>query len=180
MTVLGLKNPGEAARWIAAHFEVPDLPAGKHVVQPRRHIFRVGDEDEVGLLVRSGTWARLSTPARSLVPVLLELADRNPETRSLSAHLSYRALSRFSGVVSPNAIKKAIRELQEIGWLSVAVGSRKPCSGPVRETSLYLLTPRSDELLEFVAGRRFSSCVSGSRSKGYVILACLIMRGRAL
>jgi hypothetical protein len=148
MTVLQLKSPGEAARWIAGHFEVPDLPPGRHVVQPRRHIFRVGFEDEVGLLVRSGIWARLSTPARSLVPVLLELADRDSETRSLSARLSYRALSRYSGVASPNAIKKAIRELQEIGWLSVMAGPRTPCSGPVREISIYVLTPRSDELLE--------------------------------
>ena len=147
MTVLGLKNPGEAARWIAGHFQVPDLPPGRHVVQPRRHIFRVGFEDEIGLLVRSGIWSKLSTPARSLVPVLLELAERDSETRSLSAQLSYRTLSRYSGIVSPNAIKKGIRELQEIGWLSVVAGSREP-SGPVREISVYVLTPRSDELLE--------------------------------
>lgn len=148
MTVLQLTNPGQAARWIAGHFEVPDLPPGTHFVQPRRHIFRVGFEDEVGLLVRSGLWARLSTPARSLVPVLLELADRDSDARSLSARLSYRTLSRYSGVASPNAIKKALQELQEIGWLSITPGSRKPCSGPVREVSIYVLTPRSDELLE--------------------------------
>jgi len=148
MTVLQLKSPGEAARWIASHFEVPDLPRGRHVVQPRRHIFRVGFEDEVGLLVRSGIWSRLSAPARSLVPVLLELAERDTETRSLSAQLSYRTLSRYSGVASPNAIKKAVQELQEIAWLSVSIGPRKPGSGPVREVSTYLLTPRSDELLE--------------------------------
>jgi hypothetical protein len=148
MAVLQLKSPGEAARWIAGHFEVPDLPPGRHVVQQRRRIFRVGFEDEIGVLVRSGIWARLSTPARSLVAVLLELAERDSETQSLSAQLSYRTLSRYSGVASPNAIKKATLELQEIGWLSVIAGPRKPCSGPVREVSTYRLTPRSDELLE--------------------------------
>jgi hypothetical protein len=148
MTVLLLRNPGEAARWIAGHFEVPDLPPGRHMVQPRRHIFRVGFEDDIGLLVFSGVWAELSTTARALVPVFLELAERDADTRSLRAQLSYRTLSRYSGVASPNAINKALQELQEIGWLSAALGPRKPCAGPVREVSTYLLTPRSDELLE--------------------------------
>jgi hypothetical protein len=147
MTVLGLKNPGLAARWVSEHFDVPDLPPGMHVVQPRRHIFRVGFEDEMGLLVYSGMWARLSMPARSLVPVFLELADRDPETRSLSAQLSYRTLSRYGGVASPNAITKAIRELQEIGWLT-ASNPRQPGAGPVRSVTTYLLTPHSDELRE--------------------------------
>src|SRR5437588_12362668 len=31
MTVLGMKNPGEAARWIAERFQVPDLPVGKNL-----------------------------------------------------------------------------------------------------------------------------------------------------
>lgn len=148
MEVRGLKNPGEAARWIAGHFKVPDLPPGTHLVQPGRRIFRVGFEDDMGLLVRSGLWARLSNPARSIVPVLLELADRDREARTLSAQLSYRTLSRYSGVASPNAVNNALRELQEIGWLSALASPRELGSGPVRQVSTYALTPRSDELLE--------------------------------
>jgi hypothetical protein len=148
MSVLELMNPGAAARWIAGHFKVPDLPRGKHLVQPARDTFRVGFESDIGLLVRSGLWARLSAPARSLVPVFLELAERNPETHTLSIQISYRALARYSGIASPKAIAKALRELQEIGWLSATAGSRGPDSGPVRNISMYLLTPRSDEIVE--------------------------------
>jgi len=148
ISVLDLKGPGEAARWFADRFDVPDLPPGKHLVQPARDIFRVGLEGDIELLVRSGLWARLSPPAQSLVPVLLELAGRNPGTQTLSLQISYRALARYSGIGSPRAISKALRELREIGWLSVAVGARRPGPGPVRNVSSYLLTPRSQEILE--------------------------------
>jgi hypothetical protein len=148
MSVLGLKNPGEAARWIAGRFKVPDLPLGKHLFQPARDIFRVGFESDIGLLVRSGLWARLSGPARSIVPVFLELAERNPVTHTLSIQVSYRALARYSGIASPKAIVKALRELRDIGWLSATPGPRDPGSGPVRNISTYLLTPRSDEIVE--------------------------------
>ena len=50
--------------------------------------------------------------------------------------------------VSNCALAKALRELQEIGWLSASAGAREPGSGPVRSVSTYLLTPRSDEILE--------------------------------
>ena len=148
MNALGLANPGDAACWIANRFDVPYLPPGKHLVQPPRHIFQYGHEDDIGLLVFSGIWAKLSPPARSLVPVLLNLADHDGETHSLRARLSYRALSRYSGIVSPNAIKKAIEELQQIGWLSAVASPRTADSAPMRETAVYLIAPRSDDLVE--------------------------------
>jgi hypothetical protein len=77
MAVHGLTNPGDAAHWIAERFEVPDLPAGKHLITPVRGIFQVGFEGPIELLVRSSIWTRLSAPARSIIPVLLELAVRN-------------------------------------------------------------------------------------------------------
>jgi hypothetical protein len=95
------------------------------------------------LLVHSGLWARLSVPARSIIPVLLELAQRNRGKCTLSIQISYRAMARYSGVASPKAIAKALRELQEIGWLAAAAGFREPGSGPVRDVSSYLLTPSS-------------------------------------
>jgi hypothetical protein len=148
MEVLGLKNPGEAARWIAERFQVPNLPARKNLLEPERRIFQFGLEREIGVLVHSGLWARLSLTARALVPVLLELGERDGETRTISLQISYMALGRYGGVSSPNAIAGALRELQRIGWLSIGTGPREPGSAPARETSVYLLTPRSDELLE--------------------------------
>jgi hypothetical protein len=123
-----LKTAGEAARWIAERFDVPDLPPGKHLIQPARDNFRVGFETNLELLVRSGLWARLSAPARSAAVVLLELAESCSGTQTLSLQISYRALARYSGIASPKAIAKALRELQEIGWLSAAQGAREPGS----------------------------------------------------
>ena len=148
MNVLGLANPADAACWIAKHFDVPYLPPGKHLVQPPRHNFQYGLEGDIGLLVFSGIWAKLSPPARALVPVLLNLADHDIETKSLLARVSYRALSRYSGIVSPNAIKKALEELKQIGWLSAVASPRTADSAPMRETSVYLITPRSDDVVE--------------------------------
>jgi predicted transcriptional regulator len=146
--VLGLKTAGEAARWIAERFPVPELPRGKHLVQPERRIFQVGFESDLGILIRSGLWAAMSPTARAIAPVLLELAERGTEKGILTVHISYRALGRYSGVASPRAIAGALRELQEIHWLNVARTLRKPGGGPVREVSTYLITARSDELLE--------------------------------
>lgn len=138
MEVLEMKNPGEAARWIAQRFNVPELPAGKNLVQPDRRIYQYGHESDIGVLVRSGLWARLSQAARAIVPVLLELAERDPATQTLRIKISYLGLARYGGVSSPNAIAGALRELQEIDWLSKSAA----------DTATYLLTPRSDKLLE--------------------------------
>ncbi len=147
MLVLQLKNPGDAARWVANRFEVPEISAGKHIIPPERRTFQFGHETDVGLLIHSGLWARLSESARAIVPVLLELADRHRD-QTLTVQISYRALARYSGVSSPNAIAGVLRQLEEICWLSIVAGRREPGSGPVRGTSKYLLTPRSDYLLE--------------------------------
>jgi hypothetical protein len=148
MSVLDMQNPGAAARWIAERFVVPDLPRGRHLVRPERKIFQFGFESPIGLLVQSGLWAELSLTARSLVPVFLELAERIAGKQELTIKISYRSLARFSGVASPNAIRKALRELMEIHWLSALPCQPEPSAGPIRETKSYLITPRSDELVE--------------------------------
>ncbi len=148
MAVLSLENPGEAARWVAERFEVPEIPRGAHIVEPGRRTFQFGRESEIGLLILSGLWAKLSAAARALVPVLLELAELEPGKQPLSVTISYRALMRFGGVRSPNRVSAALRELEQIHWLASLAGGREPGSGPVRAASTYLLTPRSDELLE--------------------------------
>jgi hypothetical protein len=144
MVVLDIKNPGDAALWVAARFDVPEISSGKHVVESERRIFRYSRESEIGVLIRSGLWPLLSVAARSLAPVLLEFAE--PRTRSVT--ISFLAMMRYSGVASPNAISAALRELEQIHWLSIVAGRREPGSGPVRTTSTYVLTPRSDELMD--------------------------------
>lgn len=148
LAVLHLENPGEAARWVAERFDVPEVPRGAHIVEPGRRTFQFGRESEIGLLIHSGLWAKLSPVARALVPVLLELAARDSGKHTLSATISYRALMRYGGISSPNGVSAALRELEQIHWLAVLAGGREPGSGPVRAASTYLLTPRSDELFE--------------------------------
>jgi hypothetical protein len=98
--------------------------------------------------VQSGLWARISPTARSIVPVLLELGERLPETENRTIQISYRALSQFAGIASPNAIAAALRELRDIHWLHVLPSSLQSGAGPIRDTATYLVTPRSDELLD--------------------------------
>ena len=146
MVVLDMKNPGDAARWIAARFDVPEISVGEHVVDPGRRIFPYGRDGDLGALIHSGIWARLSPSARALAPVLLELAEQVDGMRVVT--ISFRAITRYSGVVSPNALSAALQELEQIHFLSIVAGRREPDSGPVRTASTYVLTPRSDELME--------------------------------
>ena len=105
MSVLGMTNPGEAARWIAERFDVPELPRGRHLVEPTRRIFQFGRESEIGLLVHSSLWAHLSPTARAIVPVMLEFGEQVSGSESRTLQISYRALVRYSGVKSPNALR---------------------------------------------------------------------------
>lgn len=145
MDVLGLKSPAEAAIWVATRFPVPQIPKSARIIQQKRFIERAGYEGEMGLLVRSCLWAELSAAARCLAPVLLEFAPRERGQLSDSFELSYAALRRYGGVRSPNAISKALRELQEIGWLVIEKENAEP---PLRRVSAYTITPYSDALSE--------------------------------
>ena len=139
---------GKAARWIASRFAVPELPRGKHLVQPRWEIGRYGFEGDLGILVRSGLWATLSLSTRAIAPVLIEFCDREPLKQTFQVTISYRAISRYSGIASQRVIAGALRELQELHWLVALPGQRTQGSGPVRDVSSYLITAGSDELRE--------------------------------
>ena len=148
--VLGLEFPAEAALWIAERFEVPRIPKGKHLARPRSIVRPFGFEGDIGLLIQSGLWADLSPATRCIAPVLLLFADKEPGKTSAGVRVSFRGISRYSGVRSPNAVSKALNELEEIGWLernSQPMKARGD-STPVRATGTYLLTPQSDHLLE--------------------------------
>ena len=146
--VLGL-NPGQAIRWIAQRFDVPRIPKGKHLRNPKRVIGPVGHEDPLELLVRSGLWALLCPASRNIAAVLISLADRQQHDRETwRIQISYQALLRFSGLGSFSSISKAVHELQDIGWLKLQQMKRIG-ELPIRESNCYLLTPFSDEVREW-------------------------------
>jgi len=137
----------DAALWIAAHFEVPTIPAGKRLAKPDRCGGPVGCERGLGLLIRSGLWARLSEAAQSIAPMFLEMSEKmNPTDQEQSIRISYAGITRYSGLRSPNAIRKALVELEETGFL------RRPEAGfprsPARNACHYIVTPNSNGLHE--------------------------------
>ena len=146
MDVMHMTHPADAALWIAARFDVPFVPR-RRPVRPANASYQVGYEHGIGLLVRSGLWGTLSEAARCIAPVLLEMAEKvSPGREEFALQMSYVAISRFSGVRSHRAIRKALLELTELGFL------RQPCAGlrrlPERSASSYIVTPLSDDLRE--------------------------------
>jgi hypothetical protein len=146
MDVMHMTHPADAALWIAARFDVPFVPR-RGPNRPANAPYQVGYEHGIGLLVRSGLWGTLSEAARCIAPVLLEMAEKvSPGCEEFALQMSYVAISRFSGVRSHRAIRKALLELTELGFL------RQPCAGlrrlPQRSASHYIVTPLSDDLRE--------------------------------
>jgi DNA-binding PadR family transcriptional regulator len=152
MNVLDLNGPADAALWIAERFSVPFIPKGKHLKQPSRPQVRAGFEGDIGILVMSGLWAEFSAPTRCIVPALLSLADWESGKRTAVISISYEGISRYSGVASPNAIAKAIRGLEEIGWLT-RKKAQQSTTDPLRAVGVYLLTPQADSVVELAAAR---------------------------
>ena len=76
MDVHGTASPADAALWIADRFTVPSIPARKRLTDADGRRDRVGYERGLGLLIRSGLWARLSGPAQAIAAVLLEFGER--------------------------------------------------------------------------------------------------------
>ena len=143
--VRSLATPAEAAKWIAARFPVPQVPKGAHLTKTPARGRPAGMEGSIGLLVQSGLWGSLSAATRCIVPALVYFADWQPGTTTAVLTMSYRGIQRYSGVASFSAISKAIRELEEIGWMRKASPEH---IGPVRNVNTYCLTPESDDLWE--------------------------------
>jgi hypothetical protein len=144
MDVLDLAA-ADAALWIGERFDVPVIPAGKRLTDVDRWRGQVGYERGLELLIRSGLFGTLSESARSIAPVLLAMSE-NVTDQAPSIRMSYAGISRYSGIRSPNAIRKALTELGEIGFLTLPeAGLRR---SPDRAASLYIVTPNSDELNE--------------------------------
>lgn len=146
MDVNGI-GAGDAALWIAGRFEVPWIPAGKHLTTPDRRRDPVGYETGLELLVRSGLFGNMSEAARCIAPVLLEMSERDgPLDQEFSLQMSYVAISRYAGVSSPTAVRRALVELEEIGFLILPESGLRP--SPNRRAATYIVKPNSGPLTE--------------------------------
>jgi hypothetical protein len=146
MDVLATDSPADAAVWIAERFTVPTIPARWHIARLQGQ-HRVGYERGVGLLIRSGLWAGFREATQAIAPVLLEFAEPAEGLRDvLTVRISYRAIARFSGISSHNAIRSALVALKEAGFLRLPQDSAR--RSPDRLSARYEITPYSDELWE--------------------------------
>ena len=144
--VLGI-TAADAALWIAERFKVPTIATGARLTEEPRFGSQAGCERGLGLLVRSGLYGSLSAPARGLATGFWELCDKDERMAyEFPLQISYAGLSRFSGVVSPTAIRKALFALGEIGFLRFPEAGRR--RSPANPASLYVVTPNSNELSE--------------------------------
>jgi len=128
-------------------FDVPTIPKGSHLKNPDCLIVPPACEDPICLLVLSGVWADLSVTAQRLIPVLLNLGRWEESGSDCTIRISYRAMMRYSGIESPNAIKDVLDELENIGWL-VRLGSPQRGESPIKGTAEYRLTPLSQGVME--------------------------------
>jgi hypothetical protein len=132
----------DAARWLDQNFAVRRIPPRKHLAEAgSRRPYLVGMEQPLELLVQSGIWARLSVPAQRIVPVLLSFAESAGLER-FEVTISYRGLTRYSGLKSFSAVSKGLEELSEIGWLQRAGNAARGLL--LRETGRYVVTPFAD------------------------------------
>jgi len=117
--VLGV-DVRKAAGWIAARFTVPTIPKGRHL---RKHdefrsISRAGLGGPLEMMIRSGLWAHLTPSEKAILAVLCELTDQG--TNPLQ--LSYRGISRFSGVSSDSTIARVLKRFRTMRILKIYGG----------------------------------------------------------
>jgi len=128
----------DAAKWIAARFDVPAIPKHKKLVRPERwHIGRAGVGDLLFQdLVGSGLWAAMSDAERAVFVVIRAFADEG------TVKISYRALARYSGKTSDATIARVLHRFERMCILKVHRGS----ADGLRAVGTYELTPDSPYL----------------------------------
>lgn len=127
---------GEAVRWIAERFTVPNVkpgrPVGSHPA--RAASYRVGVHgSEFEVLVRSGMFGQLPAPERSILVTLEHFRD--PDTGL--THLSYAGIMRYAGVSSTATVARALKQLARLHAIEIHRGLRV---GITRECSAYRVT----------------------------------------
>lgn len=135
MGVLGV-NVGDAVRWIAERFAVPNVKPGRPVGQRELQSapYRVGVHgSEFEVLVRSGMFGKLPAPERSVLIALAHLRDPD----SGLTQLSYAGIMRYAGVSSTATVAKALKQLARLRAIEIHRGLRV---GVTRTCSAYRVT----------------------------------------
>jgi hypothetical protein len=143
MGMLGV-SAGEAVRWIAERFAVPNVKPGRPVGKrdPQPVPYRVGVHgSEFEVLVRSGMFGRLPAPERSILIALAHFRD--PDFGL--AQLSYAAIQRYAGVASRATVARALRQLARLRAIEIHRGLRV---GITRKCSSYRLTIEDPKFLD--------------------------------
>lgn len=73
----------------------------------------------VSALIDSGTWARMTSAARTLYPVLLRFSDANFKP----VYPGTRILLKLTGFKQKTSLRKARKELSDLGLISLTTGS---------------------------------------------------------
>jgi hypothetical protein len=141
MMVMGI-GTFEAVGWIAARFEVPSIPKGRHLSERQRWTprFRVGTGDLLENFVRSGLLSELTGAEAKVLQVLIALCDHHQGV----AVISYLGIMRYAGIGSFSTVRAAIKRLQSLHFLAVT-----PHRNDVnfRDCNEYRLTPDDPEFL---------------------------------
>ena len=140
MGVLGILF-GDAVRWIAERFPVPNVKAGRPVgrrsgesIRP----YRAGvSGSELEVLVRSGMFGQLSPSERSILVVLTIFRDL--DTRL--TRMSYEAMGRYAGVGSGATVSRSLKRLARLHAIQIHQGAR---IGATRECNAYRVTLEDD------------------------------------
>jgi hypothetical protein len=144
--VLGL-DTRSAINWIAARFEVPSIPKGRHLpkADPFRSVSRVGLGGSLEQIIRSGLWAHLTPSERTILPVLCELRDSTKD----AFEMSYRGIRRYSGIGSDTTVRAALHHFEQMHLLKIH--REREAGGLLRACNSYELTLDDPRLLELMA-----------------------------
>ena len=139
---------GEAVRWIAERFPVPNVKVGRPVGSRAAQAapYRVGVHGSAWeVIIRSGMWGALSAAERSILMVL----DYFKDSETGITRMSYRAIMRYSGVAKMANVSSAIKEFRKMHAAQAIPGPR---IGVTRECSSYRVTLDDPKFLDLCNG----------------------------
>jgi hypothetical protein len=140
MQILDCSLP-DAIMWIANRFDVPCIPRSERPTKPATRIAvvgRVGTCGPLEYLIRSGFWLQLSLREQSVLCVFSNLADADG-----SLTISYKGITRFTGVGSYTTVSRILSRFAQFGLLET---QRDDAVSLIRSTRTYRLTLDSPSL----------------------------------
>lgn len=143
----GFDSALDAVRVFGLHKWAPTIAKGSHLNNPEGRETPRACEDPLSLLVLSGVWADQPATVQRLIPVLLAMGKKESDDPEPVIQLSYRAMTRYSGVISPNEISEALDALAAMGWLE-RLGHEYRGNSPIRKAARYKLMPLSYKVRE--------------------------------